>query len=419
MFQRCLATTTLASITAIGLMTPVHANNPVWETWQPIFSPPAYNQPYMQARQEFIPSRQGNIPYQMQQASYHPPQPNNTAINCGLSDALNLPDRCIGRTQETREGLANLRNYLHQKTAEGKILSSNGYLPNAALLETVQALLNWHENLSAISLGEDFDLLPIDSAKGNGKGNFTGYFTPLLQVSHSPSARFQIPIYGKPAGKTNFSNAEIASGALAGRNLEIAWTDDPWALHVAQVQGSSVVEFQDGTKKIFDYAGSNSYPFTSPSIYMKAHGYHPRNFGNDGIGEWLHQHPDKIREVLTSNPHYVFFQETNRTPITSLGQNVIPGHTIAVDGRYIPHGSVILAELPRLDAQGNPVGNEWRLLFAQDNGKAITGNGRFDLYTGAGQYAEAAAHAITGSHRAFLLMRKNSGSRNPSHIAGL
>jgi membrane-bound lytic murein transglycosylase A len=419
MFQRCLATATLAGATAIGLMTPAHANNPIWETWQPIFSPAGYNRPYTQARQEFIPSRQGNIPYQMQQAAYHSPQTNDTAINCGLSDALNLPDRCIGRTQETREGLANLMNYLHQKTAEGKIVSSNGYLPNTALLETVQALLNWHENLGATSLAGDFDLLPIESAKGSGAGNFTGYFTPLLQVSHTPSARFSVPIYGKPPGKTSFSSAEIANGALAGRNLEIAWTDDPWALHVAQVQGSTVAEFQDGTRRIFEYAGNNNHSFTSPANYMKSQGYIPRNFGNDGIGEWLHQHPEKMTEVLTKNPRYIFFQETSEAPTTSSGQGVIPGHTIAVDGRFIPHGSVILAELPRLDTQGNPVGTEWRLLFAQDNGKAITGNGRFDLYTGAGPRAEAAAHAITGGHRAFLLMRKNGGSRNPSHIAGL
>lgn len=419
MFQRCLATATLAGVTAIGLMTPAYANNPAWETWQPIFSPPVYNQPYQQPRQEFIPSRQGNIPYQVQQAAYHSPQANNAAINCGLSEALNLPDRCIGKTAATHEGLANLKNFLYRKTTDGEALSSNGHIPNAALLETVQALLNWHENLTANSLAEYFDLLPIDSSKGSGTGNFTGYFTPLLQVSRTPSERFHIPIYAKPPGKTRLSNAEISSGALSGRNLEIAWTDDPWALHIAQVQGSTVAEYQDGTRKIFEYGGHNDHPFSSPANYMKNRGYQPRNFGNDGIAEWLHQHPDKVREVLTSNSRYIFFQETNKTPTTASGQDVIPGHTIAVDGRFIPHGSVILAELPRLDSQGNPVGNEWRLLFAQDNGKAITGNGRFDLYTGAGPRAEAVAHAITGGHRAFLLMRKNGRGRNPAHIAGL
>jgi membrane-bound lytic murein transglycosylase A len=45
-------------------------------------------------------------------------------------------------------------------------------------------------------------------------------------------------------------------------------------------------------------------------------------------------------------------------------------------------------------------------LFAQDHGRAIKGNGRFDLYTGVGGDAESAAYSVTGLHRVFMLVRK-------------
>ncbi|WP_374212406.1 hypothetical protein [Thiothrix subterranea] len=37
----------------------------------------------------------------------------------------------------------------------------------------------------------------------------------------------------------------------------------------------------------------------------------------------------------------------------------------------------------------------------------MQGKGRFDLYTGVGNSAESAAYAISGMHRAFLLVRKS------------
>lgn len=382
--RRIVAAFCMGSILSITL--PVQANNPAWEMWQPVLQPNTYS------------------PL---------PPPSTTVLNCGVLEAFQLPNSCL-RTNTSRNGLEDLFRYLNQPSSRN--VNASAY-PNFLLLETVQALLNWHDMPLTSYLADYFTLTPVSSSKGTGNGEFTGYYTPELFASRTPNARFRIPIYGKPQSNTNhFSTAEIANGALAGKGLEIAWTDDPYKLYVAQVQGSALLHFPDGSNTILDYAGNNNRPFLSVSSYLKQRNYKVASYSNDAIHDWLQAHPDKTYEVITSNPRYVFFRDTGNTPETASGHSVIPGHTVAVDSRYIPHGSILLAELPRFTATGQLSGTEWRLLFAQDHGKAIAGNGRFDLYTGTGSSGEARAYAISGSHRVFMLLRKQDALQR---MAGL
>lgn len=386
--------------------TQAKANVPAWENWQPVFEPQPYAQP-QQPRQEFLPARQGSIPYQLQQAAYMPTPSTSQTVNCGLSETLNLPSLCLRRTNYTREGLEILSDFLQQKSPWEQAAPLGNNVSNKALMETTQVLLNWHNGRSNQSFNEQFDLIPINSAKGTGKGNFTGYYTPTLQGSRVPTSRFRIPIYGKPKFTVNhLTNGDILNGALSGRGLEIAWVDDAFALSVAQVQGAAVIQFQDGRQSVLAYAGNNNHRFSAVSQYLLARGYMSGSLNNERIAQWLRANPQKVREVLSSNERYIFFKETKNPPATALGHSVIPGHTVAVDSRYIPHGAVLLAELPRVTVDGEPAGNEWRLLFAQDNGKAIQGNGRIDLYTGSGRIAEKAAYVISGARRTFMLVRK-------------
>ncbi len=392
------------------------ANTPVWDNWHPLNGNIPYDQTFQQTRQDFLPTRQGQIPTQLQHTAYLAPQFTNDSMDCGLSQALNLPNLCLRRTIRTKVGLEVLIDFLQQKKPWQQVAPLGVNLPNQLLMETAKQLFAWHEGMSSLNLADQFALVPINSAKGMGKGNFTGYFTPILNASHTPSARFNIPIYAKPPSRlSQLSHAEIVSGALSGRGLEIAWVDDPFSLNVAQVQGAAVVQFPDGHQSVLAYAGNNNQPFTPISRYLLNQGYMSGSLSNESISQWLRQHPDKMREVLTSNARYVFFKETDNPPETALGHSVIPGHTVAVDSRYIPHGSVLLAELPRVNMDGSTDGTEWRLLFAQDNGKAIQGNGRIDLYTGSGHDAEKAAYAISGARRVFMLLRKPDASQ----MAGL
>lgn len=417
MLQPCVRMSVALGL-GMTLLSPIiaHASTPVWDNWRPLQGAMSYTQAYDQPRQEFLPTRQGPIPVQLQQTAYLAPQQSADSRDCALSQTLSLPNLCLRRTFRTKEGLEVLMDYLQQKTPWQQVAPLGVNLPNQLLVETAKQLFNWHEGISHFNLYEQFNLVPINSAKGLGKGDFTGYFTPVLAASRTPSARFHIPIYAKPpAHLSQLPHSAIADGALSGRGLEIAWVDNPLALSVAQVQGAAVVQFPNGRQSVLAYAGNNNRPFTPISQYLLSRGYMSGSLSNELINQWLQQHPDKIREVLTSNQRYIYFKETNDPPETALGHSVIPGHTVAVDSRYIPHGSILLAELPRFNQDGLAAGTEWRLLFAQDNGKAIKGNGRIDLYTGSGHEAEKVAYAISGARRAFILLRKTGSSQ----MAGL
>lgn len=375
----------------LSCVAPVYANNLAWEAWQPVAQPNNYLSPY----------KQNDLPL-------------NITTDCGASEAPSLLNFCL-KTNNSRSGLTGIASFL--QTQYTRRINGNNTYPTTLLLETVQTLLNWHDASFSGQLAEYFQLVPVSSTQGAGQGNFTGYFTPTLAASRVQTARFTIPIYGKPKSNVNhLSHADIASGALRGKGLEIAWTDDPFNLYVAQVQGSALLTFPDGSRTILDYAGTNNRSFLPISNYLRSKGYKTNNLSNNGIHEWLQANPQKAYEVITSNPRYVFFRDTGATPETASGNGVIPGHTVAVDSRYIPHGSILLAELPRLSPTGQKIGKEWRLLFAQDHGKAITGNGRFDLYTGLGENGEARAYAISGTHRVFMVLRKPNAL---ARLAGL
>jgi membrane-bound lytic murein transglycosylase A len=390
---------------AVGLVLPAQANSPAWEAWNPVNQPVPYTQLYQQPRRAYAPSREVNPLYR--QVSYSSYSPDDAALDCGFAQALNLPDRCIRKNARTREGLLSQNNYLRRLPFAAQVAPFWGKVSNGALLETVAALLDWHDGIAPGNLQERFYLREISSPQRAAQAEYTGYFTPLLEVREHPDSVFRIPIYRKPAGQlATLSHAAIAGQALRGRGLEVAWTNDPVNLFFAQVQGSGVARFPDGRELVLEYAGDNGKTFRSIATYMRGQGIKPRNYGNEAIREWLRSNPARMGEVLTSNPRYVFFNLSAGLPKTASGSQVIPGHTIAVDRNYIPLGAVLLAEVPRIDANGRNAGRDWRLLFAQDQGGDIKGAGRLDLYTGFGQPAENLAHGITGFRKAYMLVRR-------------
>ena len=376
MLSRSLATTILMS-TLTSAATPTYANPPIWESWSQM-------QPQ---RGEFAPSRAGVLQPRLQLATYSQPSIAISPVETGLRDlARSLEGKALWERQAP--------------------LGSN--IVNKTLMETIQQLLYWRGDWFPATLRQQFELIPLTAQQAK-MGHFTGYYTPILTGSRTRTPQFRVPIYREPQGNlSRLSHAEIANGALANKNLEVAWVEDPYMLYMAQVQGSAQIRFTDGTASTLDYAGNNGKDFRPVSTYLQAKGYNIGSMTHENVGRWLREHPDIMHEALLSNPRYIFFHETQCLPQTASGTSVIPGHTVAVDSRYIPHGSVLLAELPRVNSQGKKVdGTEWRLLFAQDHGRAIQGKGRFDLYTGVGNSAESAAYAISGMHRAFLLVRKS------------
>lgn len=349
--------------------------------WDAMPAPPAFNTPPTPMPPAFQPE---HYQPELQLISYQPPSSQQTPLDAGLNSLLDVL---------ARQPLQQVAN-------------TKANLTVAHLAATANALLHWNRAISPETLSSQFELLDISSSRGAG-AHVTGYFTPELQASPVPTARFNIPIYRQPpAHLAHLSHAEIANGALRGLGLELAWLDDPFHLYLAHLQGSALLHFPDGTRQMIDYAGDNGKKFSSIATYLKQRGYLHGSIDNADVQAWLQANPDKQFEVMTSNPRYIYFHETPELPRTASGGSVIPGHTIAVDSNHIPLGSIILAELPRFADNGQIDGYEWRLLLAQDRGKGVVGNGRIDLYTGIGAAAERRAYQVSGLRRAYLVVRR-------------
>lgn len=321
-------------------------------------------------------------------------------------------DACIVKTVGSQEGLLQQVNYLRSKNPQMREGPGWANLPNTVLLQTALELMRWEHGQTPFTLGDRFNLLEIPSAKHAGQAQYTGYFTPVVEVQNWPDEHYRYPIYSLPPGQEcNFTRAEIDAGALRGRGLEIGWTNDVVNLYFSHIQGSAIARFSDGQEVFLDYAGTNHKQHVSIGAYLKEQGYQG-SLSNESIRQWLHQHPERITDVLHQNPRYVFFKKAENRPKTSIGSEVIPWHTVAVDDHFIPLGSVLLAEIPRVDHNGEIVGTDWRLLFAQDRGKAIKGPGRLDFYTGAGPQAEKATYHMTGFRKSYLVVLKPEFFRN-------
>lgn len=349
-----------------------------------------------------------------QPVAYHSPKQNPIvkALPCGNIKYHERADRCTLRSHANLTGLREQIRYLKTTNLQKKAGVQWANVSNAALLETARALLDEEMLRPSVPLNQRFSLYEIGSERNAESSYFTGYFTPEIQVKSHQDHEYRYPIYGKPPRGTNLTRSQIDNGALQGKGLEIAWTNDLINLYFAHIQGSAIARYPDGETRYLNYAANNGHAPRKISRYLKKKNYVNGGLSNANIRRWLHQHPEKIHEVLHQNPRYIFFGLAGNKTNTATGTTIIPGHTVAVDKNYIPLGSVLLAEIPRIDHRGKPSGSDWKMLFAQDSGGAIKGPGRLDLYTGVGDEAERQTYQLTGLHKTYLLVRKPEWSEN-------
>ncbi len=325
------------------------------------------------------------------------------SVDCNQLAIMN--SSCVVNNKATREGLSNQIKFLKKYPRYRRFADKGVNLSSGQLLNTANGVLRWLDNQQ--SLLDQFELVSLSHYTSN-KTKFTGYYTPEIEARKHYSYEYRFPVYRDPMdNQRTFSRADINKGALEGRGLEIAWVRDAIDLFYIHMQGSGVLVFEDGARKVLRYSGSNGKHFKSIAKYMQSRGYLNGDLSRRAITAWLHQHPESISEVFAANPRYVYFSIGNEMASTASGMKLIPGHTVAVDTSFIPFGAVLLAEIPRIDNQGNILNYEWRLLFPQDRGNAIKGNSRLDFYTGTGEWARNWANQVTGLRRAYLLLDKS------------
>lgn len=238
----------------------------------------------------------------------------------------------------------------------------------------------------------------VESLQGPVEGLLTGYYEPLLDAQRQPTATHAVPLYQPPAGLAQrrpwYTRQEIdtlpeARAALRGR--EIAWLADPLDALVLQIQGSGRLRITepDGRQQTvrLAFAGSNEQPYRSVGGWLLQQGA-LRDASWPGIKAWARQNPQRVNEMLWSNPRTVFFREESLAgadpsagPRGAQGVPLTAGRSIAVDRESIPYGTPVWL------ASRGPSITLQRLVLAQDTGSAIVGAVRADYYAGSGAEA--------------------------------
>jgi membrane-bound lytic murein transglycosylase A len=336
------------------------------------------------------------------------PQLSMLDIYGGYPDHNFNPPPKVTKPWQIRLGLSNAVSYLQRTNLKKRVASHGANVTNQQLVTTAHSLLNWNGSYTPEAMRNSFHLKRLHPDK-QAKSKFTGYYTPIISAQLHPDKKYRYPIYRLPtSNQRQLSRAQIASGSLAGKGFEIAWTNDPVGLFYVQIQGSGILQLPNGKRKSLKFDGSNEKRFRSIARYMKNKGLLGSNPSRLAVKQWLDKHPEKMDEILNINPRYIYFRlNTDGKIRTASGAMVVTGHTVAVDTNYIPFGAVVLAEVPIINTLGHVVDHQWRLLFPQDRGDAIEGAGRMDIYTGIGEVAREKANSLTGYGRAYLLLPKS------------
>ena len=254
----------------------------------------------------------------------------------------------------------------------------------------------------------------VEPLQGTGEGLLTGYYEPMLDAARLPSASHAVPLYRPPATLATrrpwYSRQEMdtlpqAREALRGR--EIAYLADPLDALVLQIQGSGRVRISepDGSVRTvrLAYAGTNEHPYRSVGGWLLQQGL-LRDASWPGIKAWARDNPQRVNEMLWTNPRTVFFREEPLPeldaavgPRGAQGVPLTPGRSIAVDKDSIPYCTPVWL------ASSGPSVQLQRLVLAQDTGSAIVGAVRADWFAGWGPEAGEVAGRLKQPLRLWVL----------------
>lgn len=246
----------------------------------------------------------------------------------------------------------------------------------------------------------------VQAPGGQTPGLLTGYFEPEMQAQRVRDGLHQTPLHSLPAtlrpGQPWFTRQEMATDPVALAQLqgrEIAWMADPLDALMLQIQGSGrmTITEPDGRRNVvrLAFAGHNSHPYRSVGRWLLDRGW-IRQGTWEAIRTWAAENPDRVNEMLWSNPRTVFFREEPLSELDSQfgprgaqGVPLTPLRSIAVDRNSIPYGTPVWMHSP------GPYAHVRRLVMAQDTGGAIVGPVRADFFTGWGNAAYTLAAGIS------------------------
>lgn len=281
---------------------------------------------------------------------------------------------------------------------------------------------------------QNFTLYRATNADGSDTGLITGYYEPVLKGSRSKTNTYRYPIYSRPddlitvelgdlypelANKRvrgrvtgtklvpyyNRGQIEMEPSPLQGK--ELLWVDDIIDLFFLQIQGSGLIQLENGEKVHVGYADQNGQAYQSIGRLLIERGELTLDKASmQGIKNWARNNLDKLRDLLNNNPSYVFFRELPAGlpgPLGALGVPILAERAVAIDPHYIPLGVPVFLATTYPNSS-KPLN---RLMMAQDTGGAIKGGVRADFFWGAGNEAGRQAGAMKQKGKIWVLLPKD------------
>lgn len=273
------------------------------------------------------------------------------------------------------------------------------------------------------------------------KGLFTGYYMPLIQGSYTKSAEYNVPIYEVPKDLISldlglfiphlknrkivgrlvdnkvvpyYTREQINNGAIKNKARVLLWMKSPIDRLFLEIQGSGVVQLDDGSRIFIGYDGQNGAPYTAiAGVLIKKGVMTKDNASMQAIKRYLQEHPEQMNPIINQNKSFVFFRKLNLDgALGSQGVALTPGYSLAVDRQWIPMGAPLWLNTTRPDS-ANPDLNKpmQRLMIAQDTGGAIKGKIRGDVFWGGGDKATQIAGHMKNSGHYWLLLPRHTVSR--------
>lgn len=286
---------------------------------------------------------------------------------------------------------------------------------------------------------QNFSVYKTTNVDGAESGLITGYYQPILKGSRTKSAKYPFPLYTTPPDLITveldslfpelkykrvrgrvvgnklvpyFNRAEIETDNSPIKGRELVYIDNIVDVFFLQIQGSGVVQFENGEQVMVGYADQNGHTYNSVGRLLIERGeITSANASMAGIKNWVKNNPLKFRELLNNNPSFVFFRELPSGlpgPIGALGVPILAERAVAVDPKFVPLGAPVFLST----TQPNNNKPLKRLMMAQDTGGAIKGGVRADFFWGAGAEAGAKAGAMKQSGKIWVLLPKEFVFKN-------
>ena len=262
----------------------------------------------------------------------------------------------------------------------------------------------------------------IFTKEGEESGLLTGYYEPELQGSLAKTELYKYPLYATPKDLIIVDLSSIypklknyrLRGKLEGNRVVpyakrgekavsksdiICYVDSKIDLFFLEIQGSGRVTLESGETLFIGYANQNGHKYRAIGRYLVSiNAMKIEDVSLQSIRAWLEENPSRVDEVLNYNESLVYFQKREKAASGSLGLELRPLRSIAVDRSYIPLGSMVYLS-SKIDEKEIAT-----IVQAQDTGGAIKGAIRADMFLGFGVNAMSSAGKLKSPLKLWILL---------------